>query len=188
MTDTDNIDALRASKIGTELTPDQCRLVAGAIRFRDLADGDVLLREGTSDNHLYVIVNGTLAVVRNPGNPEEVTLFVLSTGDLVGELSFIDGTEHYASLVSRGNTRVFGLEREQLEAMLRTDPDAVYRVMRGIIRTVAPDPAAPVDAAGRADQLHLQAARAVLTLRRLAGRHPPHPPCRAPSPRWGEGP
>ena len=136
MNDTDKIDALRDSKIGTELTPDQCRLVANAIKFRDLADGEVLLREGTSDNHLYVIVNGTLAVVRDPGNPESVTLFVLSTGDLVGELSFIDGTEHYASLVSRGATRVFGLEREQLESMLRTDPDAVYRVMRGIIRTV----------------------------------------------------
>jgi len=135
MTDTDKIDAVRASKIGAELTPEQCRLVADAVRYRDLADGEVLVGEGKRDNHLYVLVTGNLRVVRNAGSPEEVTLFVLSAGDLVGELSFIDSTEHYASLVSRGDTRVFGLEREQLEGLLKTDADAVYRVMRGIIRT-----------------------------------------------------
>ena len=136
MTDLNSIDALRASKLGTELTPDQCRLLAARIKFRDLADGEVLLAEGSRDNHLYVIVSGALRVVRGAGSPEEVSLFVLTSGDLVGELSFIDGTEHYAALVSRGETRVFGLEREQLEDLLQVDPDAVYRVMRAIIRTV----------------------------------------------------
>ena len=136
MTDLAKIDALRASKIGVELTPDQCRRLADAIRYRDLKDGEVLVSEGTRDNHLYVIVTGNLRVVRGAGSADEVTLFVLSAGDLVGELSFIDGTEHYASLVSRGDTHVFGLEREQLEAMLATDADIVYRVMRGILRTV----------------------------------------------------
>jgi CRP-like cAMP-binding protein len=136
MTDLTSIDALRASKLGAELTPDQCRIVAERIKFRDLADGEVLLAEGSRDNHLYVIVNGALRVVRGAGGPDEVSLIVLTTGDLVGELSFIDGTEHYAALVSRGTTRVFGLEREELESLLKVDPDAVYRVMRAIIRTV----------------------------------------------------
>jgi CRP/FNR family transcriptional regulator, cyclic AMP receptor protein len=51
-------------------------------------------------------------------------------------MSFIDGTEHYASLVSRGSTHTFGIEREQLEGLLATHADIVYRVMRAIIRTV----------------------------------------------------
>jgi len=136
MTDLDKIDALRASKLGVELTPDQCRVMADAIRYRDLADGEVLVREGTRDNHLYVIVTGNLRVVRNAGDPNEVTLFTLTGGDLVGELSFLDGTEHYASLVSRGSTHVFGIEREQLEGLLQGHADAVYRVMRAIVRTV----------------------------------------------------
>ena len=136
MTDLDKIEALRSSKLGVELTPDQCRVLADSIRFRDLADGDVLVQEGTRDNHLYVLVSGGLSVVRNAFQPDEVNLFTLTAGDLVGELSFIDGTEHYASLVSRGATRVFGIEREQLESMLQTHADLVYRVMRAIIRTV----------------------------------------------------
>ena len=63
---------------------------------------EVLVGEGTSDNHFYVIVRGSLGVVRNAGTPEQVTLLTLTAGDLVGELSFIDETPHYASLVAVG--------------------------------------------------------------------------------------
>ncbi|MFO1324619.1 MAG: cyclic nucleotide-binding domain-containing protein [Burkholderiales bacterium] len=136
MNDKTKIEALRSSRIGAELTPEQCAVLADVIRYRDLEDGEVLVGEGTRDNHLYVLVSGSLRVVRGAGHPEEVNLFTLTAGDLVGEMSFIDGTEHYASLVSRGNTHTFGIEREQLEGLLATHPEIVYRVMRAIIRTV----------------------------------------------------
>ena len=136
MTDTTLVEALRHSRLGAELTDDQAKTLAGNLRFRDLAPGDVLVAQGTSDNHLYVIVHGALGVVRNAATPERVTLLTLTSGDLVGELSFIDETPHYASLVAMSPTRVFGLERERLEALLATDPDIVYRVMRAIVRTV----------------------------------------------------
>jgi CRP-like cAMP-binding protein len=136
MTEPGLIDALHRSRLGTELSEEQARALAEHIAFRDLAPGDVLVREGASDNHLYVIVKGALGVVRRAGTPDAVTLLTLTAGDLVGELSFIDETPHYASLVSIGPTRVFGLEREQLEALLLTRPEIVYRVMRAIVRTV----------------------------------------------------
>ena len=135
MIDIGQLDMLRASRIGAELSPEQSATLSELIKVRRLADGDVLVKEGTRDNHLYVLVSGTLAVVRNSGSPEEVVLFTLNAGDLVGELSFIDGTEHYASLIARGDTQVFGLEREQLESLLSAHPEIVYRVMRAIIRT-----------------------------------------------------
>ena len=135
MINPDQLDMLRAGKIGAELSPEQSMVLCELIKPRRLADGEVLVREGTRDSHLYVLVSGTLGVVRNAGNPDEVTLFTLTAGDLVGELSFIDGTEHYASLVACGETQVFGLEREQLESLLPSHPDVVYRVMRAIVRT-----------------------------------------------------
>ncbi len=136
MTKENTVDALRDSRLATELSETEVRLLAEHLAFRDLEPGDVLVPEGTSDNHLYVIVRGTLGVVRGAETPESVTLFALNAGDLVGELSFLDGTRHYASLVAIGPTRVFGLEREELEALLPMHPQIVYRVMRAIIRTV----------------------------------------------------
>ena len=136
MTDPALVDALRHSRLGAELSDDEMHTLAGNLRFRDLEPDEVLVSEGTSDDHLYVIVRGALGVVRNAGTPERVTLLTLTTGDLVGELSFIDETPHYASLVANGPTRVFGLERAKLESLLLTHPQIVYRVMRAIVRTV----------------------------------------------------
>ena len=136
MTEHGVYEALRASQLATELSDEQARTLSGIVAFRELAPGDVLVSEGTSDNHLYVIVRGSLGVTRNAGKDEPVTLFTLGPGDLVGELSFIDGTSHYASLVATGPTRVFGIEREKLESLLHAHPDIVYNVMRAIIRTV----------------------------------------------------
>ena len=136
MTEATAFDALRASRLSAELTDAQCQVLSGLLAFRSLKDGEVLVPEGTSDNHLHVVVSGSLAVVRGAGAPEELTLFTLTAGDLVGELSFLDGTVHYASVVARGPARVFGIEREQLESLLDGQPHIVYRVMRAIIRTV----------------------------------------------------
>ena len=136
MTESAAFEALRASHLGAELTEAQCRTLSALLRLRELADGEVLVREGTSDNHLYALIKGSLAVARGAGSSEEVTLFMLKAGDLVGELSFLDDNVHYASVVSRGPSRVFGLERAQLESLLDSDPHIVYRVMRAITRRV----------------------------------------------------
>lgn len=136
MTENAAFEALRASRLAAELTEPQCRTLSALLALRELADGEVLVREGTSDSHLYALISGSLAVARAAGSPEEVTLFMLKAGDLVGELSFLDDNLHYASVVSRGPSRVFGLERAQLESLLDSDPHIVYRVMRSITRRV----------------------------------------------------
>lgn len=128
------IDALKGSRLAAELSAGELDTLAACMTFRDLAEGEVLVAEGTSDNHLYVLLSGALGVVRNAGKPDAVTLFSLSPGDFVGELSFIDATPHYAALVAEGPTRVFGLEREKLESLLDSHPQIVYRVMRAIVR------------------------------------------------------
>jgi CRP/FNR family transcriptional regulator, cyclic AMP receptor protein len=129
-------DALRQSKLAAELSDEQCRVLSRLVTLRDLASGEVLVKEGESDNHLYTIVEGTLSVIRNAGTREEILLFTIGAGDFADELGFMDGSRHYASLVAGGGTRVLGLEREKLESLLATHPDLVYKVMRAIIRAV----------------------------------------------------
>ena len=136
MTEADTLDALRRSKFATELTEAQCKVLAGRMTLRDLSPGEMLIREGHPDNHLYAVVEGSVGVVKHAGTPDAVTLHTLGVGDFIDELGFIDGTEPYASKLAIGKARVLGLEREQLELLLATEPHIVYNVMRAIIRTV----------------------------------------------------
>ncbi len=136
MTPTTVYDARHASSLAVELTDEQCRTLAAQITMRDLADGEVLVREGTSDSHLYLLAAGLMTVARAAGTPEEVVLFTLKAGDAIGELSFLDDNVHYASVVARGPGRVLVLGRDRLESLLGSDPYIVYRVMRAIVRYV----------------------------------------------------
>ena len=136
MIEQDRIEALKSTKLAAELDDDQVRKLAALITLRDLTAGEMLVKEGPSDNHLYVILTGDLSVIKSAGTEAAETLFTLDAGDFVGELSFIDGTARYASLVAVDAARVLGLERERLESLLKSDPEIVYRVMRAILRAV----------------------------------------------------
>jgi CRP-like cAMP-binding protein len=136
MTEAAILEGLSASKLAVELNDDERRVLAGAMTLRDLKHGDVLIREGSADDHLYVVVSGVLGVVKGAGLEEEVTLNAIRPGNVVGELSFLDGATRYASLVALSDTRVLGLSRADLEKLLDTKPKVVYHVMRAIVRVV----------------------------------------------------
>ena len=136
MTDQIKREAIRTSPLGVELTDEQCGVLGDIVTTRKLKDGDVLIEEGKVDNSLHVVVAGMLAVVKDTGGGDRITLHILKPGDLAGELGFVDSREHSATLRSVGETEVFSIAREQLESLLQEHPTLVYRVMRSIIRQV----------------------------------------------------
>ncbi|HEX5648149.1 MAG TPA: cyclic nucleotide-binding domain-containing protein [Steroidobacteraceae bacterium] len=136
MTDAAIVKGLAQSKLATELTATQSEALAASMTVRDLEQGEVLVHEGDTDDHLYVVLAGSLGVVKAARTDNELTLNVMRPGDVVGELSFLDGATRFASLVAMAETRVLGLSRGDLEALLDRDPQLVYRIMRAIVRIV----------------------------------------------------
>lgn len=137
MVDKLKYDLLRGSVLAGELGDEECALLADLITVADLKDGEVLVDEGESDNHIHVVVDGVLAVAKqSKPDGKWVNLHVLTKGDLAGELAFMDGNPHDAALRATGPARVFSLEREKLESLLEKHPWIVYRVMRAIFRVV----------------------------------------------------
>ena len=125
---------LKASKIGAELTDEQCATLSDQIELKEYADGDVVVAEGAIDDKLRVLQSGALAVANKSPDGTWMRLNVLTAGDLAGELAFMDSKPRYAALVAVGPTKLFSLQRSALESLLKRDPLIVYRVMRAIAR------------------------------------------------------
>lgn len=135
MPDNNKADIIKKSRIGVELTDEQCSMLASLVTISEYADGDVVVAEGATDDHLRIVISGALAVAKKSGGGDGwVRLNTLTAGDLAGELAFLDSKPRYAALVALGPTKVFSLQREKLESLLNTDPLIVYRVMRSIAR------------------------------------------------------
>lgn len=132
----DCYELLRGTTLAVELTDTQCKILSEIIYTRTLADGDVLIKEGSVDNSLHVIIQGELAVTKETGADGGETLTILKPGELAGAMGFIDGLDHSATLRSIGETHIFSLERDKFESLLDTHPVIVYRVMRAITRSI----------------------------------------------------
>jgi CRP/FNR family cyclic AMP-dependent transcriptional regulator len=130
------VEMVRASQLAVELDDEQRTILANLVTHRSLEDAEVLIREGEVSNELHVIASGALAVTREAGKGEWVTLHVLRKHDLAGELGFLDNREHSATLRAVGPTQVFSLSRDRLEELIATQPMIVYLVMRAIVREV----------------------------------------------------
>ena len=131
------LQLVRDSALAEELSAEQCAVLADLVTVRDLGDDEVLVEEGATDDQLYVIVSGALAVAKRiQPSGKWLNLQVLTKGDLAGELAFMGEDPRYAALRAAGPTRVLCLKRDKLESLLGREPLIVYRVMRAIFRVV----------------------------------------------------
>ena len=129
-------EAIKASPLGVELSDTQCQLLAEACTACGIKDESYLIEEGQRDDALHVLTKGHMEVVARTGKGDPVGLQIMREGDMLGELGFIDGVEHSASLRAMENCELIRLERAGLDGLLQKDPELVYKVMRAIIRTV----------------------------------------------------
>jgi len=132
---TDMTELVLKSSLGEELADDEAAVLGELLISRELATGDFLIEEGTSDNALHVLLIGNLEVLKKTGAGEFAYLAVLRKGDLAGELSFIDGHEHTVGLRAMSDCRVISLGREAFENIVDAHPQLVYKVMRAIARS-----------------------------------------------------
>jgi CRP/FNR family transcriptional regulator, cyclic AMP receptor protein len=134
MGDTDNYKDLRGSRLTAGLSDEQVNLLAGISLCRKLDDNEKLFQEGETDDTLCVITSGKLAVTRKVGGGDEVSLHILQAGDMAGEMGFVGGRPHSASLRAIGKPTVCTFNRADFEALIERDPWLVYQVMKNIVQ------------------------------------------------------
>ncbi len=100
----------------------------------DYPDGAVIVEEGSSGDWVYMIVNGR-ATVRKRTAKGLVTIATLSEGDIIGEMTFLEGGKapRSASVIAAdGPVRVGILDNEHL---LR-DYEAISPELRTLIKSL----------------------------------------------------
>lgn len=133
MLDMKLIDHIRNSPLAQDLTERDCGFLEQVMEQRELEAGEYLLREGATDDTLHIVVAGRLAVTRDTTG-ENITLHVMGPGSLAGEMGFVDGAAHSASIVAQDRSTVLSLKREDFEKLVPEHPNLVYHFMRAIVR------------------------------------------------------
>ncbi len=101
-------------------------------RFIRPQTDDVLIKEGDSQEALYMILAGTLHIITTAdGRP--MLLASLHEGDSFGEVNLFDPGTASATAVSRSPGLIWALSRQELHAFLEADPLAGVAVLQGLL-------------------------------------------------------
>ena len=133
MSEKPDIKSLCKTTIGVELNERECQILANLMGERKLHNNDLLIKEGESDNTLFILADGKLAVTGNVlGN--EVVVYTMKVGECAGTRAFVDRTPRKATLRAVGDAVVYTLKPEDFESLLESHPVIVYKVMRALFR------------------------------------------------------
>jgi len=133
MTDKANCEAVIDSVLGQELEKGECQILTNVMKVRQLADGEVLVKEGDSDHSLFILTSGKLVVSSNKEN-RDIDVYTMKVGECAGTRAFVDLAPRQASLRAGGNATVYMLDPVDFEGLLDEYPKVVYKVMRGLFR------------------------------------------------------
>ncbi|CAO3416662.1 cyclic nucleotide-binding domain-containing protein [Azospirillum endophyticum] len=113
-----------------DFTPEERSAVALRGRVFDVPAGTVLMREGDSAGSLYVLLEGTVRVLRDDPFGSQVEVGFRRAGDCFGEMALIDGGARSASVVAATAVTVFELERDLFLALISPSPDLLSKLLR----------------------------------------------------------
>jgi putative nucleotidyltransferase with HDIG domain len=84
------------------------RIASEDAHFRVYQPEELLIRKGSSDQSLFILLTGSVAVTEGPG---ETALAVLRAGDIFGEMAFLADTRRTANVVARESVIALKLDK-----------------------------------------------------------------------------
>ena len=86
-------------------------------------DKQVILAQGVAGQHLYIVGEGKVQVVRHGDGADETILVTLGEGECFGEMSILTGELTSAEVRSHDKSMVLTVHKEKLEALLMKWPE-----------------------------------------------------------------
>jgi ATP-binding cassette subfamily B protein len=118
------VEATRLGAIPLFAALEESHLAAIADRFvtERYPRGKRIIEEGDPGDKLYIIVHGTVEVLKRGPGGEERRLAVLEDGDVFGEIALLDDVPRIATIVTRTPCLMLTLGRQQFDHILATVP------------------------------------------------------------------
>lgn len=95
--------------------------------------GEILIREGDASTEMYYLQSGSLSVVKQKGEETEVQIGIISEGELVGEMSFLDNRPRSATVRALDECMLVKIPRDKYEQVLNSNPKWMKSLLNSLI-------------------------------------------------------
>lgn len=104
--------------------------------IRSYAKDELIFEEGSQGDHLFVVIEGRVAVVRDAANARR-TLGELGKGEFFGEMALVDRAPRSATAIAiEEHTRVMAVDHARFVYLVSHQPVFALTVMEALSRRV----------------------------------------------------
>jgi CRP/FNR family transcriptional regulator, cyclic AMP receptor protein len=121
--------ALSRTQIFQSLPPAEIDAISARVAVRRVARNEVVLRRGDANGGMVVIMSGRVRISVVSEDGKEATLGVLGAGEILGEMSLLDGEACSADVTAQEDCVLLVIERGQFLALLRSNSDLCLHLM-----------------------------------------------------------
>ena len=102
-------------------------------RLQAFGAGGFLDASGKASQGMFLILNGTVAIVQRDGLGQTTPVVELGRGDFVGELGMMSGKQSLVDAIARGPVEALLLDPRQLRVFLIAEAELGERIVRAMI-------------------------------------------------------
>ncbi len=122
---------LQTIPIFSSLDFDSLKKVVPLFQGKAYEEGEILFRENSYGDRLYIIVDGEVAIRKKEKSGEESTELALRRkGDIFGEMSLLDEEPRFATARAIKPTSVLELSKSDFVSMLNNHPLIAYQITK----------------------------------------------------------
>ncbi len=104
----------------TPLPPEDIELLAKRVSFELFGNGESIVHQDELGDSMYIIHSGGCDIVLEGG--ERKVVATLKEGDFFGEMSLLTGERRTATVVAKGDTEVFMIDKKSFADILKAHP------------------------------------------------------------------
>lgn len=128
----DAASLLRQTDLFAGIDEATAKEVANRLVRKTFKRGQALFHQGDPGDSLYVVMDGSVAIVMSSENGERMVLTTLHSPDVLGEIALLDGGTRSATAEAVEETTALMLSRGAFLELLREHPALVDQALRSL--------------------------------------------------------
>jgi diguanylate cyclase (GGDEF)-like protein len=130
-------EALRELDLFSLLSPKEMERVRLHMKRHSIPAGWALFREGDEGSHMYVVLEGTVAVSVLTEDGDEVEVTRIGDGSFFGEMCILEKDVRSATCRTLEDCELLSMDGDGFSGLMAREPEAAYKIMQRMLQTAA---------------------------------------------------
>ena len=130
-------DRLRSITIFKDLDKNELEIVSKHVFEKSVEKDSILFVEGMSGELLYIIMSGSVEIIKKTNDNKKIVLATMGVNEIVGEMSLIDSEPRSATSRTSEDSVLLVIKKQSFNEILQSDPRTAAKVLMGLLKIIS---------------------------------------------------